>query len=165
MDRAYGGTLQGDVDEAGEALFDCVCRSGLGRETVVHAVGDGAPWIADQVEKQFGSQGHYLIDFYHLCEYLSAAAKAIESRQQGVSGWLETHKAYLKQGELDKVLRELKSHREGLEVDDADAPVRRCYRYLSNRRNQLDYADAIDNGLPIGSGEMESAHRYVVQHD
>lgn len=159
----YGGTLQGDVDEAGNALLGCVYRSGFGRETQVHAVGDGAKWIADQVEKQFGAQGSYLIDFYHLCEYLSAAGKAIESQQQGVSKWMERHKDYLKHGDLDKVLKALKPHREGLEITDEDAPVRRCYRYLSNRRDQLDYAAAIDNELPIGSGEVESAHRYLVQ--
>ena len=33
--------------------------------------------IVGQVEAQFGPQGGYLIDFYHVCEYLSAAAKAI----------------------------------------------------------------------------------------
>ena len=42
----------------------------------LHGVGDGAPWIAEQVEAQFGAQGHYLVDFYHVCEYLAAAAPA-----------------------------------------------------------------------------------------
>jgi hypothetical protein len=27
---------------------------------------------------------------------------------------------------------------------------------------QLNYKDAIANDLPIGSGEIESAHRYVI---
>src|SRR6516165_6032762 len=52
-------------------------RSGFGATSHVHAVGDGAPWIVGQVEEHFGAQGSYLIDFYHVCEYLSAAAKAI----------------------------------------------------------------------------------------
>ena len=46
-----------------------------GRIRAVHAVGDGAPWIVGQIEELFGEQGSYLIDFYHVCEYLSAAAK------------------------------------------------------------------------------------------
>ncbi|MDE0513722.1 MAG: ISKra4 family transposase, partial [Gammaproteobacteria bacterium] len=37
------------------------------------------------------------------------------------------------------------------------------YRYLRNRTHQLDYQGALERGLPIGSGEIESAHRYVVQ--
>ena len=160
---AYSGTLQGDVDEAGKGLFRCVSRVGLGRDMQVHAVGDGAKWIADQVEKQFGAQGRYLVDFYHLCDYLSAAAKAIESRQQGERGGMETHKENLKHGEWDKVLKALQTHIEEPEVDDEEAPVRRCYRYMLNRPGQLNYAEAIENELPIGSGEVASAHRYLVQ--
>ena len=41
--------------------------------------------------------------------------------------------------------------------------MRQYDRYLNNRREQLNYQDAIKSNLPIGSGEIESAHRYVVQ--
>jgi hypothetical protein len=41
--------------------------------------------------------------------------------------------------------------------------VRQCHRYLSARREQLNYRDALANELPIGSGEIESAHRYIAQ--
>jgi hypothetical protein len=34
---------------------------------------------------------------------------------------------------------------------------------LINRPKHLNYQDAIKRDLPIGSGEIESAHRYVVQ--
>ena len=47
---------------------------------------------------------------------------------------------------------------------DKDAPVRACYRYISNRPDFLDYQGALAAGLPIGSGEIESAHRYVIQN-
>ena len=70
---AFGGTLQGDVDTVGQCLFDCAVQAGFGTRTPIHGVGDGAPWIADQVEKKFGAQGSYLVDFFHACDYLSAA--------------------------------------------------------------------------------------------
>jgi len=73
----YGGTLEGSVDDAGDQLFQCAQAVGFGSQTQVHAVGDGAEWIALQVADKFGANGEYLIDFYHVCEYLSAAAKAI----------------------------------------------------------------------------------------
>ena len=63
---AYGGTMQGDVDTAGRKLLACATQAGFGAGTHIHAVGDGAPWIADQVEEQFGAQGSYLLDFYHV---------------------------------------------------------------------------------------------------
>ena len=46
---------------------------------------------------------------------------------------------------------------------DSDALVAACDRYLRNRLDQLDYQGAIQQGLPIGSGEIESAHRYLIQ--
>ena len=48
-------------------------------------------------------------------------------------------------------------------IESDKAPVRACHRYLSNRTDQLDYKGAIEKSLPIGSGEIESAHRYVIQ--
>jgi hypothetical protein len=41
--------------------------------------------------------------------------------------------------------------------------MRQCHRYLSARQDPLDYAQAIERELPIGSGEIESAHRHLVQ--
>ncbi|NOT11058.1 MAG: hypothetical protein HOP23_04355 [Methylococcaceae bacterium] len=46
-------------------------------------------------------------------------------------------------------------------MPDSKASVRSCHRYLSRRMDQLDYPDALTNNLPIGSGEIESAHRYL----
>jgi hypothetical protein len=42
-------------------------------------------------------------------------------------------------------------------------PVRDAYRYISERSEHLDYAKAARDGYPIGSGEIESGHRHIVQ--
>ena len=39
----------------------------------------------------------------------------------------------------------------------------KCYRYIANREDSLDYKEALEKDLPIGSGEIESSHRYVIQ--
>ena len=61
------------------------------------------------------------------------------------------------------MLKALRPYREADPVPDKSAPVRCAYRYLHNRPEQLDYKGAIAAELPIGSGEIESAHRYVIQ--
>ena len=159
----YGGTVQGDVATAGQKLLDCAQQAGFGRHTHVHAVGDGAPWIADQVEQQFGAQGSYLIDFYHVCDYLSAVAKSMIAEPAGQKRWMEEQKTRLKTGRCGELLQELHLHLEASGVGDSDAPVRQCHRYLSHRQEQLNYPSALARDLPIGSGEIESAHRYIVQ--
>ena len=64
----FGVTL-GSVDAAGDQLAHSAIRAGLGTQTSVHGVGDGALWIANQVNRIFGTEATYLIDFYHLCDY------------------------------------------------------------------------------------------------
>lgn len=160
---AYGGTLQGDVATAGEHLFVCATQAGFGTNTAIHGVGDGAQWIADQVEDQFGAQGSYLLDFYHVCDYLSAAAKVIVIEAEAQKAWMEEQKNRFKTGRAELVLQALLPRMEAPHIADADAPVRQCHRYLIHRREQLNYQAALERGLPIGSGEIESAHRYIVQ--
>jgi hypothetical protein len=159
----YGGCIEGGVEAAGQRLLACAVRAGFGADSCVHAVGDGAPWIVGQIEALFGLQGRYLIDFYHVCEYLGTAAKAIAPDAAAAKAWMETQKEALKTGRLDAVLGALAPHREPPDVPDEQAPVRVCHRYLGVRKDQLNYREALAEGLPIGSGEIESAHRYVAQ--
>ena len=155
----FGSTF-GGVDEAGAQLLKSAIAKGLGTNTQVHAVGDGAPWIAHQVEAQFPEQATYLVDFYHVSEYLAEASQVCAPEE--AKGWLNTQQTRLKHNQWRQVLAALHPYREPNSVEDKHAPVRAAYRYLDNRSDQLDYQGAIAAGLPIGSGEIESAHRYVI---
>jgi hypothetical protein len=160
---SYAATLQGDVNTVGKQLRACAKRAGFAAGDRVHGLGDGAPWIARQMKQRFGSQGSYLLDFYHVCEYLAAAGLAVEDQPAAQRHWLDQQKQRLKTGRLDAVLMTLQSHLEPPQTPEEGAPVRQCWRYLSERQDQLDYEGAIRQGLPIGSGEIESAHRYIIQ--
>ena len=69
----------------------------------------------------------------------------------------------MKGNKINEVLKILKSHVEPDEVKDENAPVRKCLRYMENRPGQFNYRRAIIEELPIGSGEIESGNRSVVQ--
>ena len=156
----FAGTV-GSPEEVGKQLSFCVVRAGANENSFVHCVGDGAPWIANQVEERFGSNGRYLIDFYHLCEYLSAASKVCAPGAEKT--WLDAQKEALKVNQHESVLRALQPHLEAEAGDAESMPVKDCHRYIKNRLHQLDYQRALSEDLPIGSGEIESAHRYVIQ--
>jgi len=98
----FGGTLQGGVDTAGQHLFDCAVQVGFGTDTAVHGVGDGAQWIADQIEDKFGARGTFLVDFFHTCDYLSAAGKAIVSSEQHQDRWMNEQKTRLKTDQINQ---------------------------------------------------------------
>jgi len=150
-----------EAQQAGAVWLDCVKRAGAGVQTQIHCVGDGAAWIIEQAAQRFGEQGSYLIDFYHVSEYLAAAGAVIAGAK--AKNWLEKQQSRLKENRVAQVIEALMPHMEGAEVSQAEAPVRVCHRYLSNHREQMKYREAIAAGLPIGSGEIEGGHRYVVQ--
>jgi hypothetical protein len=154
----FGGNFAGGVEESGRQWWRCAAKAGFGPGSELHAVGDGASWIANQMELHFGSQGHYLVDFFHLCEYLAAAAKVCAPDHP--QAWLTVQKDRLKANQVAAVLDSLAPF---VTTDHDDGPVVACDRYLRNRLGQLDYQGAIQRDLPIGSGEIESAHRYIIQ--
>lgn len=59
------------VDVAGHQWAEAVHQAGWASNTQLHVVGDGAAWIAQQARDCLDSG--YLVDFYHVCEYLAAA--------------------------------------------------------------------------------------------
>ena len=154
----YGATL-GSVGVAGALWRQTAQAAGLAAKTQVHGVGDGAEWITTQFAEQFGGAGQYLVDFWHVSEYLGAAAAVLQPRK--APAWRRRQQGRLLENKVSAVLRALTPH---LEPEaQAAAPVRAAHRYLSGRRAQLDYAGARAAGLPIGSGEIESGHRHVIQ--
>ena len=160
---AYFQATMGDADLVGEMWKSCAIAAGLNDTTKVHCIGDGAPWIREQAEVAFGSSAGYLVDFYHVSEYLGKAAPILNAKDP--DAWRLEQQKRLKKGDLYLVLKELEQHlypTKRSEEPEAE-PVRACYRYLTNRLEQLDYLGAISCDLPIGSGEIESSHRRVVQ--
>ena len=154
----FGGHFAGGAEESGRQWWRCAAKAGFGPASHLHGVGDGAPWIVNQVDLQFGTQGSYLIDFFHVGEYLGAAAPGCAADHP--QAWLEVQKERLKANPVAAVLEALAPF---VTVDQDDDPVTACDRYLRNRLDYLDYQSAIQQGLPIGSGEIESAHRYIIQ--
>ena len=155
----YGATM-GTADIASGVWRETVLQAGLHDQAFVHGVGDGAPWIVAKFGENFGQQGSYLIDFYHVSEYLAAAAPLIAAKGKAQQ-WRQRQQGRLLNNQSEKVLRSMEPHQEMATA--AETPVRDACRYLRERQNHLDYAAARHHKLPIGSGEIESGHRHVIQ--
>lgn len=160
ISRVYAAII-GAPEEAGGKLYECAKRAGLSEKTYVHALGDGAQWIVDQVEEQFGPQAHFLVDFFHVCEYLTGAAPWCSPLEQ--AKWLKEKKEQLKQGAANEVFNELLEKLDKLEQVPKDCGLSKCVGYMEKRLRYMDYSQARLEDLPIGSGEIESSHRHIVQ--
>jgi hypothetical protein len=155
----YGATL--GTLESCSLLWEQTARSaGFKPKTYVHGVGDGAPWILEKFKENFAEQGQYLLDFYHVSEYLARAARVIAGEKKALT-WVRRQQGRLLNNQASKVLRSLSQQLEP--ESQAETPVRDAYRYINQRRANLDYRNAREKKLPIGSGEIESAHRHLIQ--
>ena len=149
----------GDAAAAGADILRLAIAAGFNERSPIHGWGDGAVWIEDQRERPFGARCKDPVDFFHVCDYFEAA-KVCAAHDPN---WIERQKDCLKTDRLSAVLTALAPFQEPDSVPSEQAPVRGGYRDLINRPGQFDYPAAIQAGLPIGSGEVESAHRDVIQ--
>jgi hypothetical protein len=167
----YRATM-GDVEQAGLQLVGCVAEAGGGKSTKLHCVADGAPWIVKQVEERFENQATFLVDFYHVSEYLAAASELLGESKK--TFWLKQQQRRLKANKTNEVMKEitkletiekikLAAAGERSSTTREQQPAGSCKRYLENRLEYLDYKTALKAGLPISSGETESGHRWVIQ--
>jgi hypothetical protein len=162
VDCVYGATFA-TAHIAGLLWHEVACSAGLGPDTHVHGLGDGAPWIVSTFAEQFGAgpeaQATYTVDFHHVSDYLAAAAEVLAPKTN--KEWLHQQQECLLDNRLQEVLSTLEKSLEPAE--QKEAPVRSAHGYIDERRNHMDYAGARASDLPIGSGEVESGHRHVLQ--
>lgn len=125
----------------------------------MHGVGDGAPWIAQQLAQVFPRQ-RYLLDRYHLLEHLYAGATGLpQGGEAEARAWVAQQVSLIDQGRAGAVVAQC---RDG-GGSNPEHPLNQLARYLERQQEHLDYATARAQGLPVGSGAVEGGHRHVIQ--
>jgi len=140
VDAVYGATF-GTVQIAGLLWRQVAEAAGLGPQTRVPGMGDGAGWIVNTFQEQFGtgkdSEATYTVDFHHVSDYLAAAPVLAPKRNKE---WLHQQQGLLLENKVGEVLRTLESHLEPAQQEEA--PVRSAHGYISERQQYMDYAGA-----------------------
>lgn len=144
-------------DHLGDRMLTIMKRMGLEEKTNVHGIGDGARWIPEQGERISGVKYKHLVDLFHLCDYYAAAVTAWT---EDAGKEVERLKSLCKKGSGVEVLKELKKRQKTAKEHEG---LNACIKYMENRPGQFEYKAAIDRGLPIGSGKVESSHRSLIQ--
>lgn len=159
--RAVYAATFGGPEQAGRDWARAARLAGWALNTKIHGLGDGADWIERQLREIFGENAEYLIDYYHLLEYLAAAAGRIAPGKE--KNWMRTQKRRLRKGQHKKVVSALKKGLEPESSPDEEAPARCAWRYMTNRPDAFNYHKALEKELPIGSGMIESSHGHILQ--
>lgn len=139
-------------------LFGVACLRGLSERTQVIGVGDGGIGLCEEMEVHFPNF-RYILDRPHLKSHLFETAEALGIEQELRPSWVRTFLNRLHRGECSEVLEDL---RELLKQTECDR-LRRFIKYLTRFADGVHYDLFVENGWPIGSGEVESAHRFIPQ--
>lgn len=137
-----------------------VTRRGLAILRPALILADGAAWIWNLAD-EYVDQRIEVADFYHAAEHLAAVAAACCPDPAEASAWLDARK-----GELLTLgpLPILAAFDRLAPPTPKAAEVRRVERaYFASRVDRMDYPSLRLDGLPIGSGAIESAADHVVQ--
>ena len=147
-------------EELGEALRQ-VREAGLIPEDKVRlcVIADGAKWIWKLVKALFPSAVE-ILDYYHCSGHLHKVASVqFGDNPEKQTEWVEATVARLFCGEVQAVIGDLQR----MKARDTQAAeeIRKLIGYLTNNQGRVDYGFARKGGYPIGSGGIESAHKFI----
>jgi len=155
----------GDIEALQERLWCEALRQGIRHTTQVVWLSDGARGLWRLFEEHFTAYATGILDFYHAVQQLwKSAAAWLDGRTPQARRWFGWARHRLRHGHPDGVLADLA---DALEVeglpDTARDTLRTVYAYLERHREHIDYAAYKALGLPLGSGMVESACKWLIQ--
>ncbi|MCD4749792.1 MAG: ISKra4 family transposase [Thermoanaerobaculales bacterium] len=124
----------------------------------VAALADGAPWIWKLVKKYFPA-ARQVLDYFHCAEHVHKVANEQYADPSAAVEWAEATLVRLSLGRTGEViggLRRMKSRNA-----DAREEIRKLIGYIDANRKRLAYDDCKAQGIPKGSGGIESANKYI----
>jgi hypothetical protein len=130
---------------------------GMSTRTQIIAVADGGNGLREALEKQFPKLT-FILDRPHLKQHLYAGAEAIGLTNCERHDWVYGKLRLIDRGKVQQVIRMILRYR-----GKGQERIINLSQYLERFSNAVYYDRFRALGLPIGSGEVESAHRYIPQ--
>ena len=148
---------RGGVAKAGRMLRQMAGDVRLRRADQIAAVTDGAEWIARLVDAHLPRDATVILDYYHASQHVHQARRAVFG-ESSVAGqrWVERVLEQLSTRPFDELWQTLVETRARLRAKTKRQALDDLMRYLSERREKVNYASYRAAGLDIGSGPTES---------
>jgi hypothetical protein len=152
--------VRGEVSHFRRHLWASVLAAGVRTCDHIVVLGDGAEWIDQTVALMFPGALR-ILDYYHAAQRIWAVAQARfgEVSDEG-QRWAQAQLGKLRAGQSRQVIAAMR--RLKVEAGEKRAVRDEAVRYLWQRREQMRYDEYERQGLPIGSGAIESTCKQVV---
>ncbi len=138
-------------------LFSVAVERGLSKGSEVISVSDGGNGLRDRLRVVFPGL-RYLLDLPHLRQNLYETAEDLSLEGIDRPLWVQEIVSGLWEGDQAGVFARLDQL-----VEEGSDRARQLVGFLRRFSDSLDYAGFSDRDWPLGSGEIESAHRSIPQ--
>jgi hypothetical protein len=159
---SYFSRVETAEDFSRSALVEWHRRGGENAHTMV-AVQDGAKWIQSFIDYHC-PQAVRVIDFAHAQEYVATVGRAIHGEgTEAFQQWYARMSKQLGRQPPQRTVNDLwllyRQHPDHPQAETIEVAI----RYLERRLEMIDYPHFRRQQIPIGSGNVESAHKVVMQ--
>ena len=151
----------GKMDSYPEVISQLRCAAelvGMTSETEVIGVADGGIGLSEELLRQFPTM-QFILDKPHLRDHLYDTAEKLGIDKEARATWVEPRLQDISRGQVDEILTELV-------LEHERTPCHRLKQfigYLTRFKEAVSYERFKEQGYPIGSGEIESAHKSIPQ--
>jgi hypothetical protein len=155
----------GPVEEFAPRLWLEAVKQGVKEAKCVAWLSDGGRGYWGVYHTYFADYATGILDFYHAAQNLWKGAKAsFDGRTSRAKQWFAKNRRRLRKGKVNEVLNDIEAALalEGL-PSSAHQTLTNLYLYLDTHRQHIDYAQFEQLGLPLGSGMVESACKWLIQ--
>lgn len=156
----------GTIDELKPRLQFEAQQQGIDKASQVAWISDGARGFWRLYQECFAERAIGILDFYHAAQHLWKAASVYqtENLSRTPQNWFEGLRHRLRHGFVKPLIREFHRLSRYSSTADAARPVLCQVRgYLERHLNHIQYHTFKKLGLPIGSGMVESACKWLIQ--
>jgi hypothetical protein len=155
----------GSIDALRPRLWLEALRQGVLTAPQVVWLSDGGVGFWGIYAACFAAYAIGIPDFYHAAQNLWKGAKAwLDGRSKKARQWFVSARHRLRHGETDEVLNDIAA---ALKLDELPETARKAlknlYDYLDTHQYHIQYQKFRELGLPIGSGMVESACKWLIQ--
>ena len=155
----------GDIEALRPRLLLEALRQGLHSAEHIVWLSDGGRGFWGLYQDCFAHCAIGILDFYHAAQNLwKAAAAALDGRTTKAHQWFRLVRHQLRHGEAESVIAQL-----ALAINFRSFPtnvhntLRHVHDYLETHRDHIKYDHFKALGLPLGSGMVESACKWLIQ--
>jgi hypothetical protein len=155
----------GNIEAFKSRMWLASVKEGILEAHIVVWISDGGRGFWGIFHDLFSSRAQGILDFYHAAQNIWKGAKSwFDGRTKKAHEWFASARHLLRAGKSKKILDEMKDalNSQGI-ADSVQKTLENVLSYLETHSDHIRYDQYKGLGLPIGSGMVESACKWLIQ--